>query len=234
MAQRDSGKKKGRHMTEHLRYCSEKEWTWEQAAVEDINFKGTNAVSPLARWFAMRDLDLLQQIICEEKSSRAVLLAIRECAEHRLAMPDWLAHEFINQVHRVTSGQVASWDEVFGRPLPKGRHLETRRSAYLNQFSVLKKVTELRASGLPVGKGLFEMAAEQLNKEFCAANALPYKLTETPTEKLYRQALMFVPNNKKLALRLFGKIFKSEQLAKNLYDQIYGSIPRQQRKRKRQ
>ena len=158
MAQRDSGKKKGRHLTEHLRYCSEKEWTFEQALADDELFNGETAdpTRPISRWFAMRNLDRLQRTVAQSKKGFDVLAAVRVCANCDLVMPDWLVREFITRYISVLSCSVKSWDDAFGRPYPKGRHIAALRKALRHRAGVFVDVIDMVKRGRKINKELFK------------------------------------------------------------------------------
>lgn len=56
----------------------------------------------------------------EDADQHAILLAVRECAAGRLPMPDWLAVAFCDAYAQVRNREARSWDDVFGKPVPKG------------------------------------------------------------------------------------------------------------------
>jgi hypothetical protein len=57
-----------------------------------------------------------------------LLNCLRYCVEGSRPIPDWLRSAFLDATHLVDSYQVRSWDDVFGRPVKKGRG--DRRLAY--------------------------------------------------------------------------------------------------------
>ena len=57
----------------------------------------------------------------------ALMRAIRLCLAAGIPVPKWAASAFGQAFDRVASKQAASWDEVFGRPWPKGLHLARAR-----------------------------------------------------------------------------------------------------------
>jgi len=177
MAQRDSGKKKGRQLTEHLRYCSEKEWTFEQALADDELFNGETAdpTRPISRWFAMRNLDRLQRTVAQSKKGFDVLAAVRVCANCDLVMPDWLVREFITRYISVLSCSVKSWDDAFGRPYPKGKHLAALRKALMNRSAVWVAVRKMHNCGRAINKKLFEEVGKPLGLGATLAEKLYYE-----------------------------------------------------------
>jgi hypothetical protein len=59
--------------------------------------------------------------------SGALLRFISECFRADRAVPKWAQEKFKNAVDRVSRQQAKSWEEVFGRPLKKGKQLEAAR-----------------------------------------------------------------------------------------------------------
>lgn len=57
----------------------------------------------------------------------ALFHAIATCAQYRLIVPPWAAGAFIERFDPVYRAEISSWDEAFGRPYPKGAHLEKLR-----------------------------------------------------------------------------------------------------------
>lgn len=92
----------------------------------------------------------------------ALMAAIRICATHNLAMPDWVARAFIRSYDDVLRCAVSSWDDAFGRPTPKGSHLNARRKRRLFAPLVRMEVARLHEGGAPIGEAMFE----QVGKKF--------------------------------------------------------------------
>lgn len=70
----------------------------------------------------------------------SVLKAVALCAQHGLALPDWLARVFLKRYRAVRGA--GSWDaeDVFGRPYPKGAQLSALRRRRLNRVRVCNAV----------------------------------------------------------------------------------------------
>lgn len=81
---------------------------------------------PVFQFVARNDL-LMEKARYEAGDKNALLGAIRICANHDLVMPEWLARAFIRGYDKVLNHKVGSWDDAFGRPLPKGKHLNAAR-----------------------------------------------------------------------------------------------------------
>ena len=102
----------------------------------------------------------------------AMLKAIRVCANCDLPLPAWAASAYISRFDRVHSAQAGSWDEVFGRPVPKGTHLKKLRERRALGLAVLERVEQLRNSTdlpPPIDDALFEFVgrAFRISKSHC-------------------------------------------------------------------
>lgn len=82
---------------------------------------------PLYQWHALQRLERLKDEFAETGDGFVILAGVRICANHDLIMPEWLSRAFIKQYDKVLTVQVGSWDDAFGRPLPKGKHLTATR-----------------------------------------------------------------------------------------------------------
>lgn len=60
----------------------------------------------------------------------ALLVAIRYCCWMRRPLPEWARLAFLQAYDSATGFDIKSWDEVFGRPHPKGTHLAKERSIW--------------------------------------------------------------------------------------------------------
>lgn len=92
----------------------------------------------------------------------ALLGAIRICANHDLVMPEWLARAFIRSYDKVLRHDVGSWDDAFGRPLPKGKHLNAARKKRNKGFSAWIRVRQLHDQGRAIDEQLFEDVGKEL------------------------------------------------------------------------
>lgn len=84
----------------------------------------------------------------------AMMLALRLCANHDLPMPAWLASAYIERFDRVLNYQANSWDEVFGSPIPKGKHLAALQKKRALQPKLFLMTKELMAKGLAVEEAI--------------------------------------------------------------------------------
>jgi hypothetical protein len=66
-----------------------------------------------------RWLEFFRKQYVEEGKRLAIIEAIRRCAIRKLPLPDWAADAFLDCYDKVMGYQIASWDDVFGNPLPE-------------------------------------------------------------------------------------------------------------------
>jgi hypothetical protein len=61
----------------------------------------------------------------EAGDKSALLQTILYAGTFRKPIPDWAAEAWKSAYEQVMKGGASSWDEVFGKPHPKGKHLRT-------------------------------------------------------------------------------------------------------------
>lgn len=108
-----------------------KTWTHDQAWAAQKKFRNNGGAfadpaGPFDQWVALSMLDSMK-IAFEGGDSFTLMRAIRLCANHDLVMPDWVRRGFILAFDKVNGYRAKSWDEVFGKPLPKGANLNALR-----------------------------------------------------------------------------------------------------------
>ena len=110
-----------------------------------------------------------------------ILTAVAFVFAHNLLAPSWLAGEFFKARELVLRAEKLSWDEVFGRPWPKGtrqgaaqRNIELRDRVYSCAWQLVKE-DPTRS----INRILFDEVSELLNDVVCASKA----------EKLYYESI---------------------------------------------
>ncbi|MBA2588725.1 MAG: hypothetical protein H0U98_08890 [Alphaproteobacteria bacterium] len=107
----------------------------------------------------------------------SLLKAIRICANRDLVMPDWVARAFISRFDRILNTKADSWDEVFGRPHPKGQtavKLHKRRSLRAQVFDRVQQLHEANPKRWPISDGTFEQVGEEFGIKKTQCNKLYY------------------------------------------------------------
>ena len=66
----------------------------------------------------------------EAGDMNALLDAVSICSLNKVALPKWAVKALGDQIHRARTYRVASWDDIFGKPLKKGQHLNAARKEW--------------------------------------------------------------------------------------------------------
>jgi hypothetical protein len=77
-------------------------------------------------------------------------------------LPEWLRRAFLDAYEARARFEIRSWNEVFGRPVPKNTHFETEKRNAELRFLIIERVEALKAE-YPVDKGLFAKIGRELN-----------------------------------------------------------------------
>lgn len=93
--------------------------------------------------------------------------------------PQWLLRAYNDAYEAGTTGAISSWDEVFGRPIPKGKQ---RKSWRLKRFTlaIVHRVEQLHAvigkegKKTPIDKGLFETVGAEFGIGATTASKIYY------------------------------------------------------------
>jgi hypothetical protein len=149
-----------------MEYRTLSEWPFEQAMEEQKLFSDPQRSyrGPLFRFLAFRNLEQLEAQYNSDGDVRAILRAVAKCAHNDITMPSWLAVAFLTQYRKVTFFKLASWDDAFGVPHPKGTHLSARRKKRNLEFAVYNTVKEMLSMDptLAIDKTLFETVGSPL------------------------------------------------------------------------
>ena len=78
------------------------------------------------------------------------------CMQKGVPIPPWLERAFKKAYFDVLSCEVKSWDDVFGRPLEKGKHAAKVRRDLKIAHPIWAAVQKRHAEGEPIAKKLFE------------------------------------------------------------------------------
>jgi hypothetical protein len=90
------------------------------------------------------------------------------------SMPRWLFNHFLNAYEAVRQAQAKSWDDVFGEPWPKGRHVESLGYRYRISHPLYELVERAREAGTPVDDRLFEEVGAQFDVKKTIAKQIYY------------------------------------------------------------
>lgn len=115
-----------------------------------------------------------------------LLDAITICSLHKVAVPKWVVDGLAKEIHRVNTYQVASWDDVFKKPLKKGEHLNAARKNYKLKRAV------------PVAMWLETKAQPSLEAAF-RATAKKLLTNETAVKEIYYEVKAILDKRRNLS-----------------------------------
>jgi hypothetical protein len=132
----------------------------------------------------------------ESGNKHALAELISMCATYGRVIPRWAGGEFYRAVRKVERLEVASWDEVFGRPLPKGKRLSAERRKRAMVSPVMQGVARRCADGEVLSKELFV----RVGKDVGASGTVVEEVYYAGMKKLIqgiRETLWLTPKEKR-------------------------------------
>ena len=117
-----------------------------------------------------------------EGDNGQILHCLHYCLFMRQPIPIWLLRAFNKAYEAVTASEFKSWDDVFGKPLPKGKQLKTERRNKEIVFELVYRVRELHDAGEPISKQLFEDVGAEFKISGTTASDLYYSFLEQNPE----------------------------------------------------
>jgi hypothetical protein len=110
-----------------------------------------------------------------ETGDKSVLLyAIYACLEMRRPMPEWVRAAFLDACEAAERFEIKSWEEVFGRPVPKGTHLKRQKRDAALPLIIIDAVEALKAEGRKVDKDLFKQVGKEWGINATRASEIYY------------------------------------------------------------
>jgi len=119
-------------------------WTFEDAIEAQAEFEHDGkGRGPLFRWLAAQDLKELHTLYFTGDTT-ALMDALFSCSLNSLPLPRWLEMAFLAAYRKVRHYKAKSWDDVFGRPHPKGTHLRTKDQERKYALRVFFRIEQIR------------------------------------------------------------------------------------------
>jgi hypothetical protein len=121
----------------------------------------------------------------EEGDQLAWIRALRQCAWADLPLPRWLSKHCISACDKIISRHVASLDDAFGRPFPKGIHLDKQKRRLVLAWDIFTWIDKARTKKPkpPLDDDLFECAGRKFRIGKTLAKDLYYavkRLQDSP------------------------------------------------------
>jgi len=105
-----------------------------------------------------------------------LLYCLSHCIRNAEPIPDWLKQAFESAYIDVVMRKFKSWDDVFGKPLKKGKRLETERRNMEIAFPIWHRIRKLHDAGRPIDKALFAKVGKEFGVSGTVAGELYYGL----------------------------------------------------------
>lgn len=141
-------------------------------------------LGPFVRWTGAMKLCGLYRAY-QDGDKKAILEALAICCFYSLPIPRWLERACLAAYRKVQNYKVKSWEDVFGRPHPKGTHILTKRQEIEYSRKVYERIQQIKKNkpSTPIDGALFE----RIGKEFgiggkTLTEGYYYKGKDWPTE----------------------------------------------------
>jgi hypothetical protein len=105
-----------------------------------------------------------------------VLYCLYYCLTCGRPIPPWLAKAFCAAFNKVINREASSWDEVFGKPVAKGKQLKAAQRRHEKSPLVYRRVRELHDAGAAINKGLFDKVGAENGVSGTIAAELYYEV----------------------------------------------------------
>ncbi len=117
---------------------------------------------PLYQRIARKNLEELYDSY-QAGDKQAVLEAFNGCFIHSIPLPRWCKMAFLSACEEVYTYKAKTWDDVFGRPHPKGTHLGAKREEREMCLLVCNRIRQIKKdnSSIPIDGHLFETVGKE-------------------------------------------------------------------------
>jgi hypothetical protein len=110
------------------------------------------------------------------KGNKGALIYLLQCFLLNNEAPSpWLKERLLEAIRKVTTLEVTSWDDAFGRPLKKGQRADVVRRDNKMAMEVYKQVCARKAAGEAIDAEMFARIGERLNMSGSAVREIYYK-----------------------------------------------------------
>ncbi|MFP3984116.1 MAG: hypothetical protein ACLFV2_10555 [Desulfurivibrionaceae bacterium] len=118
----------------------------------------------ISQWIAAQRLEELRSLYLETKDGSIILEALYHCCLESLPLPEWCEVGYLAAYRKIRQYSAGSWDEVFGRPHPKGTHLNAKNEKWGNRHKAYLRICEIlhHEPGTPIDQNLFERVGREL------------------------------------------------------------------------
>lgn len=107
------------------------------------------------------------------------------CLRFNVPIPHWLLRAWNNAYQAITASEFKSWDDVFGKPLRKGKRQTTARRDKEIALDLFRRVQELRAIKTPTDYALFKTVGAEFGIGATAAKNIYYSFPKRVRASLF-------------------------------------------------
>ena len=111
----------------------------------------------------------------EQGHKRQLLYCLDFCLRNNVQVPPWAKQGLSNALDAANSYGIKSWDEVFGKILPKGKRIATQRRHAEISWDLFSRVGDLHKAGAAIDEGLFEKVGKEFGVGKTVASELYYE-----------------------------------------------------------
>ena len=108
----------------------------------------------------------------------SLLVAIWYCAKKRQPLPEWASKVFITAYESGVGGEVKSWDDVFGKPYPKGSNLNAIKKRLEKRGALTNRIRQMKNKdpSIAIDVALFEKVGSEFGVGKTLANEYYYEV----------------------------------------------------------
>lgn len=108
----------------------------------------------------------------------SLLIAIWCCAKDKQPLPEWASKAFITAYESGVAGEAKSWDDVFGKPYPKGSNLNAIKKRMEKRGALANRIRQLKIDdpSIAIDETLFERVGAEFGVGKTLASEFYYEV----------------------------------------------------------
>ena len=144
----------------------------QKTKAENPNISDDDLNLPLFQWYALNEIKK-SKTSYDGGNKFSLMHAIKLCAKHKVALPDWVAEKYIVAIENLEAGRSKSYDKVFTLPYAKGRHVVNIHEKTITRMNIWSCITQTKRDdpNTAIDVGLFE----QIGKKYGVGATLASK-----------------------------------------------------------
>jgi hypothetical protein len=114
----------------------------------------------------------------EQGNKSELLRWMNWCFIANREVPSWIKEGISKAVNDADTYKIRTWNDVFGKPVPKGTHLKTARRNSEIEWDLFWRVCGLHKAGRPIDENLFEKVGKEFGIKKTLASKLYYEFAD--------------------------------------------------------